>query len=189
MIKSQSQILREYMDSFGAAPEVEVQPVVVAPIPQIPSTFDADAIVTISSQLNPLLADVFALYMKTKNFHWHMRGAHFRDYHLMLDEHSDQIYAITDALAERVRKIGGYTLKSIGDIARQQRIVDNDEELVAPADMLMELRDNNLILVSFMMQAHSVCEQYSDVATCSLLEVWIDEAERRAWFLSEAVAQ
>jgi starvation-inducible DNA-binding protein len=130
--------------------------------------------------------DIFALYLKTKNFHWHMSGRHFRDYHLLLDEQGDQIFAITDPIAERVRKIGGTTLRSIGHILRQQRIVDNDAEYVEPQDMLAELRDDNQRLVSLMREVHNVCDAYGDVATTSLLEVWIDEAERRTWFLFES---
>jgi starvation-inducible DNA-binding protein len=129
---------------------------------------------------------VFVLYFKTKNFHWHMSGPHFRDFHLMLDEHGDELFAMTDPLAERARKIGGTTLRSIGQIARQQRILDNDAEYVEPTDMLAELRDDNRQLVGEMRQVHNVCDSYGDVATASLLEVWIDEAERRAWFLYEA---
>jgi starvation-inducible DNA-binding protein len=133
-----------------------------------------------------LLADVFALYLKTKNFHWHMSGRHFRDYHLLLDEHGDQIFAMTDPIAERARKIGGTTLRSIGQIARQQRILDNDADYVEPQDMLAELRDDNKQLVVTMRAVHGVCDEYGDVATASLLEVWIDETERRTWFLFEA---
>ncbi len=129
---------------------------------------------------------MFVLYFKTKNFHWHMSGPHFRDFHLMLDEHGDELFAMTDPLAERARKIGGTTLRSIGQIARQQRILDNDAEYVEPTDMLAELRDDNRQLVGEMRQVHNVCDSYGDVATASLLEVWIDEAERRAWFLYEA---
>jgi starvation-inducible DNA-binding protein len=140
----------------------------------------------ISSALNGLLADVFALYLKTKNFHWHMSGPHFRDYHLLLDEHGDQIFAMTDPIAERVRKIGGTTIRSIGQIARTQRIPDNDAEFVSPQDMLAELREDNLRLTSAMRQVHNTCDEYGDVATASLLEVWIDETERRSWFLYEA---
>jgi len=140
----------------------------------------------ISATLNALLADTFALYVKTKNFHWHVSGPHYRDYHLMLDEQSDQIFAITDTIAERVRKIGGATIRSIGHIARLQRVLDNDADYVTPLDMLAELRDDNKELVSRMRQAHGVCEEHGDVATTSLLEVWIDEAERRTWFLFEA---
>ncbi|MDB5415114.1 MAG: DNA-binding protein, partial [Rubritepida sp.] len=133
-----------------------------------------------------LLADVFALYMKTKNFHWHMSGPHFRDWHLMLDEQSAQIFAMTDPTAERARKLGGLSLHSIGDISRHQRILDNDAEFVSPEGMLAELRDDNLRLVSILREVHETCDGYNDVATASLLEVWIDETERRTWFLFEA---
>jgi starvation-inducible DNA-binding protein len=140
----------------------------------------------ISGALNILLADVFALYMKTKNFHWHVSGPHFRDFHLMLDEQADQIYAIGDPIAERVRKIGGTTIRSIGHIARLQRVLDNDADYVSPQDMLAELRDENLQLAARMRATHELCEEHDDVATASLIEVWIDEAERRHWFLFEA---
>jgi len=140
----------------------------------------------ITAALNSVLADVFALYLKTKNFHWHVSGPHFRDYHLLLDEQSEQVFAMTDPIAERVRKIGGTTLRSIGQIARTQRIPDNDAEYVEPQDMLAELRDDNLRLTSAMRQVHITCDEYDDVATTSLLEVWIDETERRSWFLYEA---
>src|SRR5262249_1098391 len=136
--------------------------------------------------LNALLADVFALYLKTKNFHWHMSGPHFRDYHLMLDEQGDAIYAIADPIAERVRKLGGTTIRSIGHIARLQRVLDTDAEYVTPLDMLAELREDNSRLADRMRAAHGTCDKRGDVATASLLEVWIDEAERRAWFLWEA---
>src|ERR1700738_1770763 len=145
-----------------------------------------DAVVEISNELRPLLADVFALYMKTKNFHWHMSGSHFRDYHLMLDEHSTQIFAMTDVLAERVRKIGQLTLHSIGEISRNQRIADNDAAYVTPQDMLAELREDNGELAKRMREAHGMIDEHKDVATASLLEVFIDETERRAWFLYEA---
>jgi starvation-inducible DNA-binding protein len=140
----------------------------------------------ISAALQGILADVFALYIKTKNFHWHMSGSHFRDYHLLLDEHGNELFAMTDPIAERARKIGGTTLRSIGQIARTQRILDNDAEYVEPQDMLAELRDDNLRLTSAMRQVHNTCDEYHDVATTSFLEVWIDEAERRCWFLYEA---
>ena len=136
--------------------------------------------------MNSILADVFALYVKTKNFHWHMSGPHFRDYHLLLDEQADQLYAITDPIAERVRKLGGETVKSIGHIARLQRVLDNDAEYVEPSDMLAELRDDNKTMAARMREVHNVCEEHRDVATASLIEVWIDEAERRTWFLFEA---
>ena len=150
-----------------------------------PTDLGASATRDISAALTGLLADVFALYVKTKNFHWHMSGPHFRDYHLLLDEHGDQIFAMTDPIAERVRKIGGMTLRSIGQIARQQRIPDNDEPYVTPQDMLSELREDNHKLISIMRQAHNTCDEYHDVASTSLLEVWIDETERRSWFLFE----
>jgi len=151
-----------------------------------PTGLSASATQDISGSLNLLLADVFALYMKTKNFHWHVSGPHFRDYHLLLDEQADQIYATTDPIAERVRKVGGTTLRSIGQIQSLQRVLDNDAEYVTPLDMLAELRGDNLQLTASMREAHELCDEHGDVATASLLEVWIDEAERRAWFLFEA---
>ncbi len=146
-----------------------------------------DAVAEISSALRQLLADVFALYLKTKNFHWHMSGRHFRDYHLLLDEHAEQIFAMTDDIAERARKIGGTTLRSISDISRHQRLKDNNEEFVTPRDMLVELCADNQQLTRSLRSTHEVCEQHSDVATTSLIETWIDETERRTWFLSEMV--
>ena len=140
----------------------------------------------IAPALNRLLADTFALYVKTKNFHWHVSGPHFRDYHLLLDEQATQLFAITDVIAERVRKLGAPTLKSIGNIARLRRIVDNDDAEVAPKDMLVELLKDNRQLVHEMQACHSLCDEASDVATASLLETWIDEAQGRAWFLCEA---
>ncbi|MBV9701793.1 MAG: DNA starvation/stationary phase protection protein [Methylobacteriaceae bacterium] len=140
----------------------------------------------IAAELNNVLADTFALYVKTKNFHWHMSGPHFRDYHLMLDEQSEQIFATTDPIAERVRKLGGRTLHSIGEIAKLSRIKDNDKEFVPPLDMLRELMADNKAVVAGMRHAHDVCDEHKDVATASLLEVYIDEAERRTWFLFEA---
>jgi starvation-inducible DNA-binding protein len=151
-----------------------------------PTDLKRDATRDISAALGGLLADVFALYLKTKNFHWHMSGPHFRDYHLMLDEQGEQIFAMTDPIAERARKIGGSTLRSIGHIARQQRIPDNDADYVEPGDMLAELREDNQKLIAIMRQTHNICDGYGDVATTSLLEVWIDESERRVWFLFEA---
>jgi starvation-inducible DNA-binding protein len=151
-----------------------------------PTDLKAEAARDISAALAGLLADVFALYVKTKNFHWHMSGPHFRDYHLLLDEQGEQIFDMTDPIAERARKIGGATLRSIGDIARRQRILDNDADYVSPQDMLAELRDDNKSLTAAMRQVHNVCDGYGDVATASLLEVWIDETERRIWFLFEA---
>lgn len=140
----------------------------------------------ISAAMNAILADVLALYFKTKNFHWHMSGPHFRDYHLMLDEHAIQLYAMSDPIAERVRKVGGSTLKSVGHIARTQRVLDNDAEYVEPLDMLAELREDNKELAARLREAHSVCEEHRDIATASLIEVWIDETEQRTWFLFEA---
>jgi starvation-inducible DNA-binding protein len=140
----------------------------------------------ITAAMNAILADVFALYVKTKNFHWHMSGPHFRDYHLLLDEHADQLFAMTDPIAERVRKIGGLTLTSIGRIARTQRVLDNDADYVEPLDMLAELADDNKTLAARLREAHNVCDEHRDVATASLIEVWIDETERRTWFLFEA---
>jgi len=140
----------------------------------------------ITGAMNAILADVFALYLKTKNFHWHMSGPHFRDYHLLLDEQADQIYAMADPIAERVRKLGGSTLRSIGHIARTQRLSDNDAEYVEPLDMLAELREDNKGLVSELRVTHDLCDEHRDIASASLIEVWIDETERRAWFLFEA---
>lgn len=151
-----------------------------------PTDLKPNAVRDLSGALNILLADMFGLYLKTKNFHWHVSGPHFRDYHLLLDEHGDQIFATTDTIAERVRKIGGTTLRSIGHIGRLQRIEDNDADFVTPMDMLAELRDDNKQLVARMREIHDLCEEHGDVATASLLEVWIDEAERRTWFLFEA---
>lgn len=152
---------------------------------QTPSDLSSNAIKDISEALTTLLADVFTLYVKTKNFHWHMSGPNFRDYHLLLDEQSDQIFAMTDPMAERARKIGGTTLRSTGHIARLQRLKDNDAEYVTPLDMLAELRDDNKQLVESMRETHSLCDEHEDVATASLLENWIDETERRVWFLFE----
>jgi starvation-inducible DNA-binding protein len=143
----------------------------------------------ISGAMNGILADVFALYLKTKNFHWHMSGPHFRDYHLLLDEQADQIYAMTDPIAERIRKLGGTTLRSIGHISRLKRILDNDADYVQPLDMLAELREDNKTLAAGLREAHNVCDEHRDIATASLIEVWIDETERRTWFLFEASRQ
>jgi starvation-inducible DNA-binding protein len=151
-----------------------------------PTDLTLDGVAAISNELRGLLADVFALYMKTKNFHWHMSGPHFRDYHLLLDEQADQILAMTDDIAERARKIGATSLHSIGDIARHQRMQDNDEEFVAPQAMLAELAADNQKLTHFFRSAHEVCDEHNDVATASLIENWIDESERRTWFLSES---
>ncbi|HUA19387.1 MAG TPA: DNA starvation/stationary phase protection protein [Bryobacteraceae bacterium] len=144
-----------------------------------------EGVTEITGVLRGLLADVFSLYLKTKNFHWHMTGRHFRDYHLLLDEHAGQIFAMTDDIAERARKIGGSTLHSIGDIARHQRLKDNDEEHVAPQKMLLELHADNSQLTRFLRGAHETCAKFNDVATTSLIEVWIDQTERRTWFLAE----
>jgi starvation-inducible DNA-binding protein len=143
----------------------------------------------IAGAMNAILADVFALYLKTKNFHWHMSGPHFRDYHLLLDEQADQLFAMTDAIAERVRKIGGSTLKSVGHISRLQRVADNDVDYVQPQDMLAEVREDNKQLAARLREVHNVCEEHRDIATASLIEVWIDETERRTWFLYEAARQ
>ena len=140
----------------------------------------------VSAAMNAILADIFALYLKTKNFHWHMSGPHFRDYHLLLDEQADQLFAMTDPIAERVRKLGGLTLKSIGNIAQLQRVSDNDADFVEPSDMLAELREDNKTLAERLREAHNVCEEHRDLATASLIEVWIDETERRTWFLFES---
>jgi starvation-inducible DNA-binding protein len=150
-----------------------------------PTDLAASATKDIAAALNAILADVFALYLKTKNFHWHMSGPHFRDYHLLLDEQADQIHAMSDPIAERVRKVGGATLRSVGHIVRLQRVLDNDAEYVEPSDMLAELREDNGMLASRLREAHNVCEGHRDIATASLIEVWIDETERRAWFLFE----
>src|SRR5271170_3584302 len=147
------------------------------------SDLGSEAVKNISGSLNALLADVFALYVKTKNFHWHMSGPHFRDYHLLLDEQAGQIFAMTDDIAERVRKIGGTTIRSIGHIGRLQRLSDNDADFVDPQDMLAELREDNQALLSSMREAHDLCDEEKDVATTSMLEVWIDQTERRVWFL------
>jgi starvation-inducible DNA-binding protein len=151
-----------------------------------PTDLKRSATRDIAAAMNGILADVFALYLKTKNFHWHMSGPHFRDYHLMLDEQADQLFALTDPIAERIRKVGGSTLKSIGHIARTQRIRDNDAEYVEPLDMLAELREDNKVLTARLREAHNVCDEHRDIATASLIEVWIDESERRTWFLFEA---
>src|SRR5436305_13870917 len=151
-----------------------------------PTDLKSNATKDISAALNTLLADMLALYLKTKNFHWHVSGPHFRDYHLLLDEQADQIFATTDPIAARVRKIGGTTLRSTGHVARLQRIADNDADYVTPLDMLAELRDDNKQLAANMRETHDLCDEHRDVATTSLLEIWIDEAERRTWFLFEA---
>lgn len=151
-----------------------------------PTDLGREATKDIAGAMNGLLADVFALYLKTKNFHWHLSGPHFRDYHLMLDEHGGQLFAMTDPIAERVRKVGGTTLRSIGEIARMQRISDNDASYVAPHEMLAELREDNKTLAERLREAHGVCDEHRDIATASLTETWIDETERRTWFLFES---
>jgi starvation-inducible DNA-binding protein len=156
-------------------------------ISAISTDLSDDAVVEISGELRKLLADVFALYVKTKNFHWHMSGPHFRDYHLLLDEHGTQIFAMADDIAERARKIGGTTVRSVSDISKHQRLKDNNAERVAPEDMLAELRADNQELTRNLRSAHELCEKHNDVATTSLIENWIDDTERRTWFLSEIV--
>src|SRR5262245_7666419 len=151
-----------------------------------PTDLDKEAVREISAALNAMLADFFALYLKTKNFHWHVSGPHFRDYHLLLDQQGEQIFAATDDIAERIRKIGGTTLRSIGHIARLQRLLDNDAEFVTPQDMLAELRDDNKQLTVSLREVHGLCDERGDIASASLIENWIDEAERRTWFLFEA---
>jgi starvation-inducible DNA-binding protein len=167
--------------------QVQARDAKTGPAPlHTPTDLKPNAVRDLSGALNIVLADMFGLYLKTKNFHWHMSGPHFRDYHLLLDEQGDQIFATTDAIAERVRKIGGTTLRSIGHIGRLQRVADNDSDFVTPIDMLAELRDDNKQLATNMRKTYGLCEEHDDVATASLLEVWIDEAERRTWFLFEA---
>jgi starvation-inducible DNA-binding protein len=170
------------MTSFAGQPKSRA-----SECPKPFNDFSDAAVGEISAALNLLLADTFALYLKTKNFHWHIRGRHFRDYHLLLDEHAEQIFAMTDDIAERVRKIGARTLRSIGDISRHQRLTDNDEEVVAPEDMLAELCADNMQLTRFLRSTHKTCGLHNDVASTSLIEVWIDQAERRTWFLSEVL--
>ena len=156
---------------------------------QTPTDLSATATRDVAATMNVILADVFALFLKTKNFHWHLSGPHFRDYHLMLDEQADQLFAMTDPIAERVRKLGGITIRSIGHIARIQRVQDNDAEYVEPSDMLAELCQDNGTLAANLREAHNVCEEHRDIATASLIEVWIDEAERRTWFLYESTRE
>jgi starvation-inducible DNA-binding protein len=151
-----------------------------------PTDLGVEASADIAGGMNAILADVFALYLKTKNFHWHMSGPHFRDYHLLLDEQADQLYAMTDPIAERIRKTGGSTLRSIGNIARIQRVKDNDAEYVDPQDMLAELREDNQQLAARLREVHDVVDERRDIATASLIENWIDETERRTWFLFES---
>lgn len=154
---------------------------------QTPSDLPLDAVQTITTALNRVLADTFALYLKTKNFHWHMSGPHFRDWHELLDAHADQLLAMSDPLAERVRKLGGVTLHSVGHVARLQSVLDNDADFVTPQDMLAELRDDNKQFAARLREVHATCDEYNDVATASLIEVWIDETEKRTWFLFESL--
>jgi starvation-inducible DNA-binding protein len=180
--------LRRAVENLGGYPvskETMTKDRRKAPL-QTPTDLGTNARRDIASALNVLLADTFALYMKTKNFHWHVSGPHFRDYHLLFDEQADQIFATTDEIAERVRKVGGLTLHSIGEIARLQRIPDNDADYVDPLDMLAELRSDNQALIGALRETHELCEEENDVATTSLIEMWIDQAERRVWFLYEA---
>jgi len=156
---------------------------------EITSGPSSEGVAEITAELRPLLADTFALYVKTKNFHWHMTGRHFRDYHLLLDEHAEQIFDLTDDIAERARKLGGTTLRSISDIAKHQRLKDNNKESVSPEDMLREVHSDNRDLTRFLRATHEVCEKHNDVATASLIENWIDQTERRTWFLWEIVSQ
>src|SRR5438132_5612605 len=156
---------------------------------ETPTDLSPDAVEEISSSLRRLLADVFVLYLKTKNFHWHMSGRHFRDYHLLLDEHAEQIFAMTDDIAERARKIGGTTLHSISDVSRHQRLQDNNEEFVTPNEMLAELCNDNQELTRSLRSTHELCNRHNDVATASLIETWIDQTERRTWFLSEVTRE
>jgi starvation-inducible DNA-binding protein len=153
---------------------------------RVTTNFDASASESIAGEMNAILADVFALYLKTKNFHWHMSGPHFRDYHLLLDDQADELYAMTDPIAERIRKTGGSTLRSIGHIARTQRVLDNDADYVEPLDMLAELREDNLVLAGRLRTVHDMVDELRDIATASLIENWIDETERRTWFLFES---
>jgi starvation-inducible DNA-binding protein len=190
--KAWSNFRIKHRDGAGPATEGEIRMSIEdaltrreAPL-NTPSNFGSNAIKDISAALTVLLADVFALYVKTKNFHWHISGPHFRDYHLLLDEHAAQIFAMTDDIAERTRKIGGTTIRSIGHIARVKHIEDNDARFVTPEDMLAELKEDNLALTQRMRQTHNVCDEHGDVPTASLIENWIDEAERRIWFLFEA---
>src|ERR1700722_18459978 len=153
---------------------------------RVTPSFDASASESIAGEMNAILADVFALYLKTKNFHWHMSGPHFRDYHLLLDDQADELYAMTDPIAERIRKTGGSTLRSIGHIARTQRVLDNDADYVEPLDMLAELREDNQTLAARLREVHDMVDELRDIGTASLIETWIDETERRTWFLFES---
>ncbi|MEQ7128512.1 DNA starvation/stationary phase protection protein [Actinopolymorpha sp. B11F2] len=171
------------MTESGAKPTSRAEPGAL----DVPTDLSHGGVVEISGELRKLLADVFALYVKTKNFHWHMTGRHFRDYHLLLDEQAEQIFAMSDDVAERARKIGGTTIRSVGDIARNQRLADNDVEFMPPDEMMRELRDDNRALTHYLRATHEVCQKFDDVATASLIETWIDETERRTWFLAEVV--
>ena len=173
------------MKRLTAAREQELKQRQRTPL-DTPTDLTAEATRDITGAMNAILADVFALYLKTKNFHWHLSGPHFRDYHLMFDEQGDQLFAMTDPIAERVRKIGGSTVKSIGEISRLQRVLDSDAEYVDPEDMLAELCEDNRTLAVRLRETHNVCEEHRDIATASLIEVWIDETERRSWFLFES---
>ena len=172
------------MNRNGSTKTLELRQRRNAPL-ATPTDLTRSATKDIAGAMNAILADVFALYLKTKNFHWHMSGPHFRDYHLLLDEQADQLFAMTDLIAERVRKIGGLTVKSIGHISRLQRVLDNDAEYIDPHEMIAELADDNKTLATRLREAHNVCDEHRDLATASLIEVWIDETERRTWFLSE----
>src|SRR3954464_7503150 len=177
--------MRQTMSTATAAKRQVLENRREAPL-QTPTDLKPAATKEVSGAMNAILADVFALYLKTKNFHWHMSGPHFRDYHLLLDEHADQLFAMTDPIAERVRKIGGVTLRSIGQISQLQRVSDNDADYVEPSDMLAELREDNKNLAASLREAHNVCEEHRDLATASQIEVWVDETERRTWFLYES---
>src|SRR6202795_1608811 len=156
---------------------------------EIPTDLNCEGVTEITTDLRQLLADLFALYLKTKNFHWHMTGRHFRDYHLLLDEHAEQVFDMTDDIAERARKLGGTTLHSISDITKHQRLKDNNKESVSPDDMLREIHSDNRDLTRFLRATHEVCEKHDDIATASLIENWVDQTERRTWFLWEIVSQ
>lgn len=177
--------LTGYREELGMSTKQELIQRQKSPL-ATPSDIDSESVANITGALNALLADVFSLYLKTKNFHWHMSGPHFRDYHLLLDEHGDQLFAMTDELAERVRKLGGTTIRSIGHIARLQRIADNDADYVTPEDMLSELHEDEKSLVLSMKAAHALCDDAGDVATASILENYIDQSQRRSWFLFES---
>ena len=180
-----SLILEPLLTTTDARKKKDLKQRRVAPL-ATPTDLKAAATRDIAGAMNAVLADVFAIYLKTKNFHWHMSGPHFRDYHLMLDEQADQLFAMTDPIAERIRKVGGSTLRSIGHIARSQRVLDNDADYVEPSDMLAELRDDNQALTVNLRTTHDLCNEHRDIASASLIEGWIDETERRTWFLFES---